>query len=249
MLALHTLHTMHSHAYPTILLLLLFLLPLLHHTAASPFNPLPLTKPSRFLPRPWFDGWFFRVTDHEKRISATAIIGALQQSDSDRAHYSTTWSAMMLRRADGQMDTRQVFTPTVTLQWPTPPSRDHASPSRFALRSPDLGTFTVNGDAAHLRVDYEGMQFEAVIKAGDGPRRAWDMADPDGDGPEGWVGRYLPSFLLPCHYFIHTLGSKVSYTVAVDGGEVVTGTGVAHLETNYGQMFPSSWVWAQSHDR
>ena len=43
------------------------------------------------------------------------------------------------------------------------------------------------------------------------PRLAWDPAQPDCRGPEGWLAR---THLLPCHYFVHSFGSPATYRLA-----------------------------------
>jgi hypothetical protein len=80
-----------------------------------------------------------------------------------------------------------------------------------------------------------GAKFSAIIKG----RRAWNEASPNSkDGPEGWLGR---TGLLPCHYSVQSLGSIAEYKVEMPGGGSSQGTGVAHVETNYGVAFPKGW--------
>ena len=97
------------------------------------------------------------------------------------------------------------------------------------------------------------------------PRVAWDPAQPDCRGPEGWLAR---THLLPCHYFVHSFGSPATYRLAPPapqraqrdrrggggGGGAVTsgavpvlsGHALAHMERNYGVSFPEGWVWGQA---
>eukprot|EP00607_Mallomonas_marina_P003199 CAMPEP_0182423746 /NCGR_PEP_ID=MMETSP1167-20130531/9828_1 /TAXON_ID=2988 /ORGANISM="Mallomonas Sp, Strain CCMP3275" /LENGTH=316 /DNA_ID=CAMNT_0024602989 /DNA_START=430 /DNA_END=1380 /DNA_ORIENTATION=+ len=62
-------------------------------------------------------------------------------------------------------------------------------------------------------------------------------------GPEGWLGY---TSLLPCHYFISTVGSPATYSVTLSKKNRVRGTGHAHIEGNHGTFFPSAWVWSQA---
>lgn len=80
---------------------------------------------------------------------------------------------------------------------------------------------------------------------------------PDSAGPEGVFGDL--DGLLPCHYYIQSLRSETEYCITThQGGTAATadrprqkladrcGTGLAHLETNYGAAFPDSWIWVQA---
>ena len=90
------------------------------------------------------------------------------------------------------------------------------------------------------------------------------------EGPEGWLGALSStSKLLPCRYFVHSVGSVCKYRIKsyralstpTVGGlwrrlrGVVTGTGrstilsgegYAHIEGNHGSYFPKGWIWSQS---
>ena len=45
-------------------------------------------------------------------------------------------------------------------------------------------------------------------------RLPWSYDDPLTAGPEGWLGK---SMLLPCHYYIYSTGSDVSYRIELEG--------------------------------
>ena len=118
---------------------------------------------------------------------------------------------------------------------------------------------------ARLSLQLPGLELDANISA---PRVAWDAAQPDCRGPEGWLAR---THLLPCHYFVHSFGSPATYRLAPPasqraqrdrrggggggGGGVAVGSGavpalsghaLAHMERNYGVSFPEGWVWGQA---
>ncbi|KAF8341233.1 uncharacterized protein EI90DRAFT_3033127 [Cantharellus anzutake] len=57
--------------------------------------------------------------------------------------------------------------------------------------------------------------------------------------------------LLPLHWAIFSTGSKANYDVKHIGAdgvglEVFGGTGVAHMEKNWGASFPTGWTWCQA---
>eukprot|EP01032_Pedospumella_encystans_P013663 gene13663-15716_t len=86
-------------------------------------------------------------------------------------------------------------------------------------------------------------------------------------GPEGWLG--MMSSLMPCHYFVHSVGSRCSYRIQrvnqaksrtrlLFGSflrrfskqeqipvQTLSGRGFAHIEGNHGTAFPEGWIWSQ----
>jgi hypothetical protein len=63
-------------------------------------------------------------------------------------------------------------------------------------------------------------------------------------GPEGWLGY---TTLLPCHYYVHSVGSDCSYSLKLlDQNLLIKGNGYTHIEGNHGNFFPDGWVWSQA---
>lgn len=66
----------------------------------------------------------------------------------------------------------------------------------------------------------------------------------DNAGPEGWLGY---TTLLPCHYYVHSVGSNCSYSLKLlDKNLLLKGSGYTHIEGNHGNCFPDGWVWSQA---
>lgn len=63
-------------------------------------------------------------------------------------------------------------------------------------------------------------------------------------GPEGLV-EFLP--IIPLHWFVYSLGSDSEYTYTMLDEEktTVSGSGYAHQETNWGNVFPAAWIWSE----
>ena len=112
---------------------------------------------------------------------------------------------------------------------------------RVSWWSDEHGGMVVEGDRALLDVRVAGLRLAANVSA---PRVPWDAARPDTAGPEGWLAR---TGLLPCHYFVHSFGSPARYRLLRRGALVAGGgAATAHAERNYGDTFPTGWVWAQA---
>jgi len=225
---------------------LLFLL--LAYVQGSPFDPHPLVR------RPYgsfFDGWFLRVVDHAHNRSLAFVVGAYQPPSHPVAEYESSWMSIMVASADGSTVTEQTLAAGVTIVQSggtAPPfAPDFTAPPRFEVSVPSILSLRVDGDEVELDASINGLRVEVHVAA---PRVPWDATAPNGAGPEG-VLRFAPSSLLPCHYFVHSLGSPSQYSVHRDdegGADAMSGYGFAHLETNYGRLFPTAWVWAQGVD-
>lgn len=200
---------------------------------ASPFEPHPLPDSG-----PWFEGWFTRITDPQQGASATVILGAFQSRAS--VQFTSLWVAMLVSHPNATMHTEQVFLDPTTIairDWGSP-VREQPPRTRQANFSIvcSAGQLVVNGTQSHL--DFQmpsGLSLQADLDS----RVPWDASCPDACGPEGWAG-HLPGWLVPTHYAVHTLASKVNYQL---NGQ--PGTGFAHQESNYGAHFPAAWVWMQ----
>jgi len=119
-------------------------------------------------------------------------------------------------------------------------SSTRAVVSSFTWES-SLGSLVVNDSSAKLSFQFKALGVRAQLSH----RLPWSNGAPNSAGPEGWVAD-LPSELLPCHYYVHSLASNVDYTLKLtEGQESSEGVGFGHMETNYGTAFPSAWIWAE----
>lgn len=211
---------------------------------ASPFDP-HVHPPSR---QPFFEGWFFRVSDQSTGVSAALIVGAFQASQS--LAFGQIWVALLADIGNETVVQQHFVEPTsfAATRWgdPATPSTPDA-PSLFEVNAEGL-SLVVRDDVAWVEATVGGLTLHANSSA----RLPWSTDKPDGPGPEGWTSH--ASALLPCHYYVQSLGSHATYHLeAAVGGDgramtpaIHSGHGLAHLETNYGSHFPSGWIWSQA---
>lgn len=210
--------------------------------ALLPMEPRPLTGRQR----PWFEGWFFRFTDHATGASAAIIFGSLRgrlherERQKPRPAFDEHLLVLGYRDGRGVDVSRSVLLDgdAVTLGKGGGPS------ARVSWWSARHGGVRLSAAGTELDVRFaDGMRLAANISSA---RVPWNCERPDRDGPEGWLSR---TGLLPCHYFVHSFSSPSAY--AVWDGEArrarhIGGDALAHVERNYGASFPSGWVWAQA---
>eukprot|EP01039_Chlorochromonas_danica_P000176 gene176-185_t len=107
-------------------------------------------------------------------------------------------------------------------------------------RAEGLGEFRFNNTACCGDFSFPGgyhVDFDAYQRKPWRPSKSLTFA-----GPEGWLGL---TTLLPCHYYVHSVGSVSSYRLTIRGKEV-EGKGYCHIEGNHGTFFPEGWTWAQA---
>jgi hypothetical protein len=186
---------------------------------------------------PWFEGWYVRVTDPARHLSFATI--ATSSTSSDEILWFTRdlpGYAAFLFQADGvaRGKTRSVEVyPDVTSI-----STDESASENphFCWSSPHIGSYCDQSlDMKFPSGDRVQVQF--------GQRMPWEAKNPDW-GPAG-----LPTFIpqMPLLWYVDSLGTPVKYTVKLgQTGQVIHGSGFAHVEKNWGRVFPKAWVWLQA---
>mmetsp|Transcript_39563 Transcript_39563/g.79902 ORF Transcript_39563/g.79902 Transcript_39563/m.79902 type:complete len:417 (+) Transcript_39563:116-1366(+) len=233
----------------------------------SSFDPHSYPTPKSAL----FEGWFGRIVDLQQNLSIATIIGTIRGVNTTT--FNQTWSAALV--SSGADGTASMVTTQAVASVPpiiTPRSSDaKGAPSSFAFGWNDSASsgitvaFDVNDSVVSM--DWSGRGAKSSTSTNSdvvlhfettGPRVPWSVTAPNAAGPEGWLGLALPLQALPCHYYVHSLASPVAYTltmpaeVTAESSTMTTatttiqGTGLLHLEANYGAFFPDAWVWSQS---
>ncbi|CBN77444.1 conserved unknown protein [Ectocarpus siliculosus] len=109
----------------------------------------------------------------------------------------------------------------------------------FTWEADGIGSFAVDGDKGRLSFQLPELSVAASFRY----RQPWSEERPNSAGPEGWLQR---TGLLPLHYFVQSMGSEAGYSLKATGApRAVVGRGSIHMEANYGESFPTGWVWAQ----
>ena len=195
---------------PILLALFGFVFP----SGASPLNPQTVTR----VGSPFFQGWLVRTVDHAQDLSVIFIVGSFSSAASGEfsEHYVFCAAAQrgrLLCHAESFPDPETV---TVTGSRPSVPSllpqplSPPPAPVNVTWSAQGLGRFRFTAEACEVdfRLPGAGPGRPAVglrlRTAGRGA--AWG---PGLSGPEGWLGR-LP-LLLPCHYFVHSVGVRCDY--------------------------------------
>lgn len=240
----------------------IFSLIFLHLATATYQNPHPF--PSK---GPWFEGWYTRLVDSTNGRSF-ALINALMLNN----RQETIGYLAIMHAANNSSQPMEVFesfpeTPNITDCYFQPISSepDRKSPPCFRWAAGGC-----NNSYKGSRTDCEGyvmsnenftvFEFTSYETQSDGTIKGASLKlslgnitpwDDSGFGPMG-VAIKVP--YLGLYWFVYSLGTQTEYEYSTfemtKSGEAIltnqlTGQALAHQEKNWGDTFPSAWIWAQ----
>ena len=187
---------------------------------------------------PFFDGWFIRLTDAAHNASCAVIVGSLRHAGAAAftEHYVALSysSADMARHGSKSPDELQsvhVFPEPADVEISMDGTQmrgalhetDWRAPAAGRVRdfrwlSHTYGSLVISsqeGDrVASVRLNFSlpGVHGETVSLSADLTHPVQWAPNRGGEaGPEGWLGRL--GFLLPCRYFVQSLGSSAQYSL------------------------------------
>ena len=222
-----------------------------------------LNKKAIHVSGPFFQGWLLRVIDHDQSLSAICIVGSF--SARKQAQYTENYvfcavdSPSMTEHAEMFIDSSDVSVGKVS-------NRYQALDIKWESRE---AHFTFNDTHCTGQFNFPG-KFSITFNATDRIQWAPQSKHFSFGGPEGWLG--MMSSLMPCHYFVHSVGSRCFYLIQRANQEIrarpritplfgsllrrfvhqgrtplqtISGQGFAHIEGNHGTAFPEGWIWSQ----
>jgi len=222
------------HFYFCFVLLLILVFPACKKESLSPMNPHVTGKAD-----PFFEGWYYRITDPESgaRIAVICASYLLRGQQYEPGMNMPGYLAVLISR-EGRTKSIEMFPQLTSLLKDGKPVNEYYAfnhPADFEWRS-EYGSITQNS----IDIDVPG---SCTLHANINGRIPWD--DTSEMGPEGPM-LFLP--VIKAHWFVYSLGSEVSYELAVmeDGlPELLEGSGYIHQEKNWGDTFPTAWIWLQ----
>jgi hypothetical protein len=192
--------------------------------AASRFM-MPQKKPAI---GPWYEGWYIRVTD-----PSGFSFGTISTSHTPKFQRLRDSSVLPGYVAFLYKEPKDTATKSVEFY----PERTHVAVEEEHF------TWTADGfgNLSDRAVDFKFPQGEEVsITFGD--RKPWSEMHSDW-GPAG-PATFIP--FAPMFWYVDSIGTPVKYRVKVKGGRVYEGQGYAHVEKNWGRIFPRAWMWLQA---
>jgi hypothetical protein len=234
---------------------------LLSSKASFEYSPLNLQRIS--IRGPFFQGWLIRTVDHTQQLSCITIIGSFSKIDSNCYDEHYIYSAINYQNVTYS---REYFPSpsTVTIQ-----SATITDSLNIHFQIDNFGYFHFNQTDCIINFQFDD-HYQIHLHAHN--RLAWNhhhhhhhhqqqqqmkkiqkkQFSFKSAGPEGWLAY---TNLLPCHYFIYSVGSKTSYTLkfadqikVTDSSrddDMISGAS-SHIEGNHGTFFPEGWMWTHA---
>jgi hypothetical protein len=212
----------------------------------------PLNKQLISINGPFFQGWLVRNTDHTKNLSFILIVGSFSfdKSSSYDEHY--LFCGLNAPNYEKQAECFPSSSSVAITGGARLGDSGISKGLNVTWSAKNIGKFEFNDNCCRGKFHFSDsdllLEFNATNRipwGGSGTGK--ESGNLRLDGPEGWLG-YTP--FLPCHYFVHSVGSSCAYSVTC-GDEKgkkknFEGSGFAHIEGNYGTFFPEGWVWSQA---
>lgn len=206
--------------------------------AASPFM-MPQTIPSEGM---WYEGWFVRVTDpvNHRSFATITTSAAAENAPLTATSVMPGYAALVYTETPANPNhpakTKSVeFFPERTFAVSHTAEQNHP---RFTWTAEGIGQVTDRD--IQLRFP-SGEDVEIKF----GMRKPWSASS--STWSPGGLSTYLP--FVPLAWWVESLGTPVEYRLKLKNGEVASGTGYAHIEKNWGKIFPRSWMWVQATNR
>jgi tocopherol cyclase len=116
--------------------------------------------------------------------------------------------------------------------------------SRVAKGDGAEGTYHFGRHEQRYRLELETEEHGSLeISVTTTQRKPWARND-ELSTPEGIISRLV--FLLPLHWNVFSTCSRAEYAIRQNGRLLDSGSGVAHIEKNWGVSFPRGWTWMQA---
>ncbi len=171
---------------------------------------------------PFFEGWYYKMVSADRQRRIAIIPGIFLSDDPDRHH-------AFIQVFDGLHGeaTYHRF----------PPEAFAAARDRLEVR---IGANVFTHDGIHLEINDDlrtvqgDLRFDGVVGW---PTR---VIEPGIMGYFGW----LP--FMECYHGVVGLDHAVAGDLTIDGATTTFSGGRGYIEKDWGQSFPSGWVWMQT---
>lgn len=220
---------------------LLFLITSSAHALHNPHTHLKASSKKDFMTIQWpgnrdhfFEGWYHRLVDREKKLSMVVITTAYNTRGITRPGIKNGYVSVIIKRDGSPAVVHQEKIDEVYLESDlqfgyrlTIPHIGHVTDSSFDL---NIAGIKVHSSWSNER------------------RLPWPTSSVTRlDTPAG-LAAYLQFF--PTHWHVHNMGGEVDYYIQSEKHSIIeSGTATFHHEKNWGKVFPYYWYWLDVMDK
>lgn len=171
---------------------------------------------------PFFEGWYFKVVDASEASRFAFIPGVYLDRDSAKTH-------AFVQVLDGSAASAHYCRYSFAEFW--------ASKREFDIR---IGPNRFTQAGISLELNCSGRAISGQLDFAE--RKPWPVTLrlPGAMGTYAW----LP--FMECYHGVVSMDHQVSGSLIVEGAAVSFDSGRGYIEKDWGQSFPSGWLWIQS---
>lgn len=169
--------------------------------------------------RPFFEGWYYKFIDATTQHKYAIIPGVFLSEDPHA----------FIQVLNGS--SKEAFYHRYPL------SDFWAAHDRFAVQ---IGDSRFSGEAMHLRVETPQQHIEADLDFSGGQPWPISLASP---GIMGWYA-WVPT--MECYHGVLSFDHAIAGQMTLNGERLDFSGGRGYIEKDWGQSFPSAWVWLQT---
>ena len=171
---------------------------------------------------PYFEGWYYKVVSADESHRYAIIPGVFREKTSAKDH-------CFVQVLDG-------MTGKATYH-EYPATAFKADYDKFDVW---VGPNHFSRDSLSLNIDDDQAQIHGELNFGEGHGWTVRVVEP---GVMGWYA-WLP--IMECYHGILSFGHTVNGNLHIDGSSVTFEGGRGYIEKDWGQSFPSAYIWMQS---
>jgi tocopherol cyclase len=171
---------------------------------------------------PFFEGWYFKLIDAEQKHRYAVIPGIFKNADPAKAH-------AFVQVLDGLTGTSAYYS--------FPSDQFWAAPNEFEVH---IGRNRFRADSLQLDLKGEGIDLVGQLRFEGGIAYPVSLLSP---GIMGWYG-WIP--IMECYHGLVSLDHRINGELQINNQRADFTGGRGYLEKDWGQSFPSAWVWMQT---
>jgi hypothetical protein len=168
---------------------------------------------------PYFEGWYFKMIDPTTRHKLVVIPAIFKSSDPHA----------FIQVMDGSTSESWYHRYPIDQFW--------AASDRFSIR---VGENTFTKDEINLNIDLPEQKIQGKLKFSG--QVSWPVSVKS-PGIMGWYA-WVPT--MECYHGVVSLDHVIEGSLTWDGRVVDFSGGRGYIEKDWGQSFPSAWIWMQS---
>jgi len=171
---------------------------------------------------PYFEGWYYKLISADENTRYAVIPGIFREKTSNKNH-------CFVQVLDGMTGKATYH------EYPVDAFRaDH---EEFDVW---VGPNHFRRDCLSLNIDDEQLQISGDIHLGDGVGWPVSVVEP---GVMGWYA-WLP--IMECYHGILSFGHEINGNLNINGQHTNFDGGRGYMEKDWGQSFPSAYIWMQT---